>query len=82
MIETIKALKESLDIVESSCDTIRIKLQVHLHKYLRSKDIKVYCPTMGYQHCPNSEVLFCIYDESDDPVHDHCLICGQPEERK
>lgn len=82
MIETIKALKDSLDIVESSYNKIEIKLNTQLYKYLKSKNITAYRPVMGYQQCPNSEVCFCIYDEAEDPVHDNCLICGQPEERK
>ncbi len=24
----------------------------------------------------------CVYDHFEDPPHDHCLFCGDPEERK
>jgi len=32
--------------------------------------------------CEQSPFNKCIYDNIQDPCHDHCLICGDPEERK
>jgi hypothetical protein len=32
--------------------------------------------------CPKSPVGQCVYDVTQDPCRDVCLLCGQPEERK
>lgn len=32
--------------------------------------------------CTKSPVGKCIYNQFEDPCHDHCLVCGDPEERK
>ena len=32
--------------------------------------------------CPESPTGYCVYDFPNDRAHDHCLVCGQPEERK
>lgn len=35
-----------------------------------------------YVHsCPNSPIAHCVYDNSDDPNHVHCIFCGMPEVR-
>ena len=30
----------------------------------------------------NNPFFNCVYDDREDPVHDDCLFCHQPEERK
>jgi len=37
---------------------------------------------LGVWACKGSPYKVCIYDELVDKLHDHCLICGKPEERK
>ena len=32
--------------------------------------------------CPDSKDNICEYDSVKDPVHDFCLYCGHPDERK
>lgn len=32
--------------------------------------------------CKDSPIGICIYDDSKDPVHDFCVFCEMPEERK
>jgi hypothetical protein len=32
--------------------------------------------------CPFSPIETCVYDDQNDPAHDTCLFCGDPEERK
>ena len=32
--------------------------------------------------CETSPVGICVYNDLDDPAHDHCLYCEEPEERK
>lgn len=38
-------------------------------------------PYLGW-YCPDSEDNLCHYDNDEDPYHDCCIYCGQPEERK
>ena len=37
---------------------------------------------LGSWSCPTSPVLGCVYDPAEDPEHDRCIFCRQPEERK
>ncbi len=37
---------------------------------------------VGTWDCPKSPCGLCCYDHYKDPVHDECVYCGQPEERK
>lgn len=32
--------------------------------------------------CTQSPIDICIYNDNEDPTHDHCHFCGLPEERK
>jgi hypothetical protein len=32
--------------------------------------------------CSTSPTGRCVYDDTNDPAHDQCLYCGDPEERK
>lgn len=32
--------------------------------------------------CKTSPTGYCVYNHTEDPIHDHCLFCGDPEERK
>lgn len=32
--------------------------------------------------CPDSPFDYCAYDDIEDPVHDYCIFCGEPYERK
>jgi hypothetical protein len=36
---------------------------------------------LGYHSCKGPLGL-CVYDDTTDPVHDCCLFCGDPDERK
>jgi hypothetical protein len=37
--------------------------------------------TLGVHSC-ESPIGICVYDDTNDPNHDHCLFCGDPRERK
>jgi hypothetical protein len=39
------------------------------------------CNTFGGWYCPQSPTHVCSY-EDDDACRDHCIFCGDPEERK
>jgi len=32
--------------------------------------------------CPLSPLEFCVYNEAEDPAHDCCIFCEEPQERK
>lgn len=36
----------------------------------------------GLHECVRSPTRQCLYDDEEDPSHDGCLVCGEPEERK
>ena len=38
--------------------------------------------TFSDWECPTSPIGVCSYNDNKDPIHDHCLFCGDPEERK
>lgn len=43
------------------------------------------CPSWlehGDWECSTSPTGRCVYDEQEDSIHDFCLFCGDPEERK
>ena len=33
-------------------------------------------------HCEDSPVGLCVYDSIEDRAADHCIFCGDPDERK
>jgi hypothetical protein len=37
---------------------------------------------IGKWDCNESPYTVCVYDHLNDPGHDNCLICHEPEERK
>jgi len=32
--------------------------------------------------CKNSPTKYCVYNDVEDAIHDFCIYCGEPEERK
>ena len=40
------------------------------------------CGKNGGWYCPRNPTRACEYDSGNDPLHDRCLHCGDPEERK
>lgn len=38
--------------------------------------------SLGGWECPDSPTKYCIYNSVEDPCHDDCIICHDPEERK
>lgn len=37
---------------------------------------------LGAYECPTSPTGHCVYDDMEDHMHDHCLFCHDPSERK
>jgi hypothetical protein len=37
---------------------------------------------IGHWDCDSSPIEVCVYDDWSDSIHDYCLYCNNPEERK
>jgi len=37
---------------------------------------------IGHWDCDSSPIGICAYDGYEDTIHDNCLYCNEPEERK
>lgn len=57
-------------------------LTVKLMKYLKQEGISDIYPVVGDWKCEKSPIGHCIYNHFDDPVHDDCIFCHEPDERK
>lgn len=40
------------------------------------------CETRLGWYCPDNPEHYCVYDDNNDPCHDNCTFCHEPEERK
>jgi hypothetical protein len=58
-------------------DQYKDKMQPHLRDQFRKNDLEV-----GTWDCEPSPIGVCVYDLENDPICDHCLFCGDPDERK
>lgn len=53
-----------------------------LIKYLKQeKDYSTTYPVVSTWKCEDSPISYCVYEDAEDPYHDNCIFCGQPEER-
>ncbi len=44
--------------------------------------VYLWYPICTFWECEKSPIGCCIYNHNEDLAHDHCLFCGQPQERK
>jgi hypothetical protein len=51
-------------------------------KWFSSGGACIICSENHDWWCPKSDDGICEFDSENDPSHDFCLHCGQPEERK
>ena len=72
MKEKIKELQKAVEIIETQI----LKLAGW------KPTCEPYFSVVGTWDCPKSPCGLCCYDHYKDPVHDNCIFCGQPEERK
>lgn len=78
-------LKDNVHDIFSACEVAKEEIA-----YLESRIVKQVFPEFDWMYqvitrewkCDNSPVGYCVYDIIEDPAHDDCLFCGQPEERK
>jgi hypothetical protein len=54
----------------------------HIYTQVGSSVVCEICVQYFGWWCPNSADGLCEYDSVEDPVHDFCIYCGNPEERK
>lgn len=52
----------------------------HIQTAVLVKNVAVF--QIGTWFCRDSPFGVCFYHDRDDPMHDFCIICGQPDERK
>jgi len=64
----------NLDVVRDYCKDSHLR-----YKYMMNT---TYNYPLGTWKCDNSPYEVCVYDHENDPAHDFCLICGEPDERK
>lgn len=74
--EEIKKIFESINELEYKLNTIIAdncfpddRYESHFH---RASD----------WDCKDSPIGLCLYHNIEDPAHDNCIYCGNPEERK
>jgi len=70
--EKIKNLKKAVAIIKEEI----LKLAGH------KPACYPFFSDVGNWSCEDSPCGLCCYDHYKDPVHDKCVFCGEPEERK
>lgn len=74
-----KLLKKTIEMLQ------RDKRKIE-HEILRlaggSPTCEPFFSVVGTWDCEKSPCGLCCYDHYKDPVHDFCIYCGKPEERK
>jgi len=90
VLDRCEALREQLSDAEEEARVSAAKLtlehQDQIEEY--SKDLREGKPfdqetiALGYHSCPKGPIGLCVYDDDQDSIHDFCLFCGHPEERK
>ena len=58
------------------------KVKQELIRLLNLKDVEAQDITRGWSwDCPDSPTGHCVYNTTEDPFKDFCLICEQPSDR-
>jgi len=78
ILDQIDSAKQQVSMLETALD-MRL-LQLANERFNSPyKDGELH---FGFYECEKSPTSQCVYLESDDPMHDFCLFCEDPEERK
>ena len=75
--QRIKDCRTALSHAERNWEEYENRITKILGEALDVDDI-----ALGTWECEYSPTNFCFYDHGKDWIHDHCLMCGQPDERK
>lgn len=83
----IEALTKEIEELEKKKEDVEYEIhsaESRLSKMIAQKmRLNISSITLGkYWECPESPTGYCIYNHDEDPCHDNCLVCGDPEERK
>ena len=78
-------LKDNVQDIFSACEDATQEIE-----FLKSRIVKQVFPEFDWMYqvisyeweCSQSPIGYCVYDSIDDPAHDDCLFCHDPEERK
>ena len=78
-------LKDNVQDIMADAD-----LAIEEIEYLKKKIVKKVFPEFDWMYhsvsrlwkCRESHIGYCVYDVVDDPAHDDCIFCHEPEERK
>lgn len=76
--DQIDDLKQKIYDKRKLARNIKIELMKSLFPDVDSGDLAF----GDYWDCPESPTDRCVYNRKNDPCWDHCLICGDPHERK
>jgi len=80
----LKPVRDELDSVESSIDTMQgiLKVAIIDEKGTPKDPIHYNYITFGDWDCEDSPTKKCIYGFVYDHANDRCIYCGEPDERK
>jgi len=78
-------LKDNVQDIFADCDLAIAEIE-----FLKSKIVRNVFPEFDWMYqvisneweCSTSPVGYCVYDIVEDPAHDDCIFCHDPEERK
>jgi len=73
-MEVRRALSERLKVVELG--SVRFAHRSNSHPPCAA------AIEIGHWDCDSSPIGICAYDGYQDPIHDNCLYCDHPEDRK
>ena len=78
-------LKDNVQDIMADCD-----LAIEEIEFLKKKIIRQVFPEFDWMYqvvsrswkCKENALGYCVYDIVEDPTHDDCIFCHEPEERK
>lgn len=83
-LSRIQTLEESIRDIEGQIEAAKRELLEALVEELpeEARSVDLDSLVLGDWYCPENGARLCVYNDVEDDVHDFCLFCGNPEERK
>lgn len=72
-------VKRALEAAQASAE---LKAAAELVKLMELEDVTAEDLELGMWECEDSPTGRCVYNKTEDPWTDMCLLCGDPSERK
>lgn len=86
LVRAIIRLFQSLEyLLTYTCKHFAAEIPGDYYKKDKWRSDGAHCAGCGKSlgwYCPKAPQHFCEYNDDEDPIHDYCLHCGFPEERK